>query len=85
MLDTGSYGLRIFSQVLPFSLPLETAGSATLAECVQYAGGNSDWGPVAMADVILGGEPAIRVPIQVIDATFGSVAGSLGSGWTARA
>jgi hypothetical protein len=76
VLDTGSYGLRIFSQVLPFSLPLETAGSATLAECVQYAGGNSDWGPVAMADVILGGEPAIRVPIQVIDATFGSVPSS---------
>ncbi len=76
VLDTGSYGLRVFGQVLPFSLPPETAGSATLAECVQYAGGNSDWGPVAMADVILGGEAAVRVPIQVIDATFGSVPSS---------
>jgi hypothetical protein len=73
LLDTGSYGLRIFKQVLPFSLPLATAGSATLAECIQYVDGSSDWGPVATADVILGGEPTIRIPIQVIDATFGPV------------
>lgn len=71
VLDTGSYGLRIFSQALPFSLPLSTAGSFTIAECIQYVDGSSDWGPVASADVVLGGEAAIPIAVQVIDATFG--------------
>jgi hypothetical protein len=71
LLDTGSYGLRLFREVLPFSLPLAPSGSGTLAQCIQYLDGGSHWGPVASADVVLGGEPVIRVPIQVIDATFG--------------
>ncbi len=71
LLDTGSYGLRVFASVLPFSLPLAAAGSATIAECIQYLDGSSHWGPVATADVVLGGEPSIQVPVQVIDATFG--------------
>ena len=73
LLDTGSYGLRIFKQALPFSLPLSTVGSATIAECIQYSDGASDWGPVALADLVLGGEPPIQVPVQVIDATFGPI------------
>jgi uncharacterized repeat protein (TIGR02543 family) len=85
LLDTGSYGLRIFKQVLPFSLPFATAGSATIAACIQYIDGSSDWGPVAMADVVLGGEPAIRVPIQVVDATFGPVPSSCPSPETSPA
>jgi hypothetical protein len=76
MLDTGSYGLRVFKQALPFSLPLSTIGSATIAECIQYSDGASDWGPVALADVVLGGEPTIQIPVQVIDATFGTVPSS---------
>lgn len=71
LLDTGSYGLRIFNQVLRFSLPLQTSGSATIAECIQYVDGTSDWGPVASADVVLGGEAAIPIAVQVIDAAFG--------------
>jgi uncharacterized repeat protein (TIGR02543 family) len=71
LLDTGSYGLRLFKEVLPFSLPLVAAGAGTLAECVPFLDGSSDWGPVASADVVLGGEAPVRVPIQVIDATFG--------------
>lgn len=70
LLDTGSYGMRLFREVLPFSLPPVASGGGTLAECVQYLDGSSDWGPVATADLILGGEPAVRVPIQVIDAAF---------------
>lgn len=72
LLDTGSYGLRLFKEVLPFSLPLAASGAGTLAECVQYLDGSSDWGPVASADLVLGGEPAVNVPLQVIDATFGA-------------
>ena len=70
LLDTGSYGLRIFSQALTVLAPPPVAG--TFAECIQFGDGTSVWGPVQMADVVLGSEPAVRVPIQVIDATFGA-------------
>ena len=82
LLDTGSFGLRIFKQLLNnVSLRQVTSGSGSLAECVQYADNTSDWGPVRTASVILGNEPAVEVPIQVIDSTFpdgtGTVAQSL--------
>ncbi len=72
LLDTGSYGLRIFKQALTVPLAQVTGSSGSLAECIQYADGSSDWGPVQMASVILGNEPAVQVPIQVIDSTFGT-------------
>jgi hypothetical protein len=70
LLDTGSFGLRIFKQVLNVSLAQETDGSGSIAECIQYGDGSSDWGPVQIASVVLGNEPAVEVPIQVIDSTF---------------
>lgn len=74
LLDTGSFGLRIFKQALPFTLPAVAApGGGNLAECVKYADLSADWGPVVGADVYLANEPAVRVPIQVIDATYGTV------------
>ena len=74
LLDTGSSGLRIFKPLLTeISLTQVTSGSGSLAECIQYADGSAEWGPVQMADVILGSEPAVTVPIQVIDSTFGTV------------
>jgi len=72
VLDTGSCGLRIFKQALTVSLVQETVGSGSLAECIQYGDGSSDWGPVQIASVIIGNEPAVQVPIQVIDSTFGT-------------
>ncbi len=73
LLDTGSFGLRIFKQALSVSL-LQVAGSSgSLAECVQFGDGSEDWGPVQTASVILGNEPAVQVPIQVIDSTFGTL------------
>ncbi|MDD2540486.1 MAG: DUF3443 family protein [Desulfuromonadaceae bacterium] len=74
LLDTGSFGLRIFKQALSTNLvlPQVTVASGALAECIQFGDGSSDWGPVQMATVILGNEPAIQVPIQVVDATFGT-------------
>jgi hypothetical protein len=74
LLDTGSFGLRLFSGVVS-TVPLTqipASGGGSLAECVQYADGSSNWGPVQFADVVLGGEPAVTVPIQVIDQSFGS-------------
>jgi len=73
LLDTGDSGLRIFKQALTnpnVLLTQVTSGSGSLAECIQYADGSSDWGPVQMASVILGNEPAVQIPIQVIDSTF---------------
>lgn len=79
LLDTGSNGLRIFKQALNVSLPQVTVASGSLAECIQYGDGSSDWGPIQMANVVLGGEPAVQVPIQVIDATFGSLPSACGN------
>ena len=57
LLDTGSFGLRIFKQKLgSVSLTQVASGSGSLAEVVEYADGSSDWGPVQLANVILGHE-----------------------------
>jgi len=80
LLDTGSYGLRIFKSALTgVTLSQITSGSGSVAECVSFADGSSDWGPIMKAGVILGNEPAVEVPIQVIDSTFGTVPGACGS------
>ncbi len=79
LLDTGSFGLRIFKQALNVPLTQVSTGSGSLAECIQYADGSADWGPVQMASVILGNEPAVQVPIQVIDSTFGTVPSQCGT------
>jgi hypothetical protein len=80
LLDTGSSGLRIFKTVLNnLSLPQVTVPGGNLAECVQFADGSADWGPVQTANVVLGGEPSVTVPIQVIDSTFGTVPTACGT------
>lgn len=71
LLDTGSYGLRVFSSLLT-GLTLNNVldgSNRPVAECAHFASGK-DWGPVRLADVILGGESGVTVPIQVIDATY---------------
>jgi len=71
LLDTGSYGLRIFNQALSgISLPQVTVNSAPVSECIAYVDGSGDWGPVQSADITLGKETASNVPIQVIDAGY---------------
>ena len=64
LVDTGSSGLRIFASTVTITLP-----SSTLGECL-YFGSGTDWGRVQSVDVVLGGEPAVFVPIHVIDPTF---------------
>ncbi len=85
LLDTGSTGLRIFKQALTVSLPNVASGGGTLATCIQYGDGSSQWGPVAKADVVLAGEPAVNVPVEVIDSTFASVPVRCGTPDTAPA
>ena len=73
LLDTGDVGLRVFKQVLTVPLTAVTEGANPIAECIAYADNSSNWGPVETADVVLGNEPAVSVPIQVIDSAFETV------------
>ena len=67
LVDTGSYGLRVLKSAL--TLPLAQEGN--LVECAQFVSFFT-WGPVAMADVKMGGEAASNIPVQVIgDTTTG--------------
>ena len=79
LLDTGSYGLRLFRQTLPFELPAVTVTGGTLASCVKFADGSADWGPVVTASVQLGDAAAVTTQIQVIDAAFGTVPPACGT------
>jgi len=77
LVDTASTGFRVLASVLPpgFSLPQQRTsdGNSSLVECTQFADGNS-WGPIKSANIILGGETLIDVPIQVIgDAAFPTI------------
>ena len=78
LLDTGSYGLRVFSSVIAgnVSLAQQTISyqgeTLKLAECMEFGTG-ADWGPIQNADVVLGNQTATNIPIQVIDSTFGSM------------
>ena len=71
LVDIGSVGLRVFGSVLsvPLSPSVDSQGRL-LGECTFFADGTTTWGPVQGADVVLGGAPAVRVPIQVINPTF---------------
>ena len=72
LVDIGSVGLRVFGSVLstPLTQSVDAQGHP-LGECTFFADGSSTWGPVQIADVVLGGAPAVRVPIQVIRPNFG--------------
>jgi len=72
LVDTGSSGLRLLHSALASSgIALEQqtdpANSGnTIAECLPFAAGYS-WGPVATADIRIGGESANNVPVQIIN------------------
>lgn len=71
LVDTGSFGLRIFKQsISSLSLPGISSGSGSLAECAMFGDGSSEWGPVSSASLKMANEPAVTVPVQVIDSTY---------------
>ncbi|HEY6452838.1 MAG TPA: DUF3443 domain-containing protein [Steroidobacteraceae bacterium] len=86
LVDTGSYGLRLLASALnglalgPQMDP-NTSGN-TIAECLPFADGYT-WGPVATADVTIGGEVASAVPVNIIDDT-GSFAPTVPSSCTSN-
>jgi len=73
LIDTGSYGLRVFSSLVNVNLAQKTMNGNDLAECVSYADGSSNWGPIKSADVVLGQLKAPNIPIQLIDASFATI------------
>lgn len=86
LVDTGSWGLRVFASQLPASmaLPQENIGNGNaLAECMQFFDGYT-WGSVRTADVQIGGERAASLPLQVIDPNYAAVPGSCSSTGASR-
>jgi len=83
LVDTGSTGLRIFSQAL--SVPLTAAtdsGGNALGECYQFGSGEAFWGQVELADVTLGGETIHNLRMQYMESTYKSVPSSCTQGGT---
>lgn len=67
--DTGSSGLRILASELTIPLPLIMESSnSPLSECVVFADTTYVWGPLATADIQLGSQKAVSVPIQIVGA-----------------
>lgn len=87
MVDTGSTGLRLLSSALSPLMALNRrtgTGGLPLLNCVQFIDNSYAWGPVAMADVGLGGKTATNVPIHVMaDPAYSSLSGPCSSGGTA--
>ncbi|WP_109476597.1 DUF3443 family protein [Paraburkholderia sp. C35] len=69
LVDTESFGLRLFASAIPSStynfLPQQLQAAVPVAECASFGSGNT-WGTVRTADVAMSGELAPSVPIQVI-------------------
>jgi hypothetical protein len=74
LVDTGSTGLRLMASALN-GLPLvpesdPSMSGNTIAECLPFADGYT-WGSVVRAAIIIGGESASNVPVQIIDDNAG--------------
>ena len=66
LVDTGSVGLRVLESELQLDLPTVTnANGLPVAECTPFVDGTM-WGPLKRADVMMGGESAANLPIQLI-------------------
>jgi hypothetical protein len=68
LVDTGSQGLRLLSGALgSVSLPSVADSSGNdIQECIQFISLAYIWGPVAQADIHLGGETASKAAVQII-------------------
>jgi Protein of unknown function (DUF3443) len=93
LVDTGSSGLRILQSQIPLlKLPTQVDSNAnTLENCDSFVDGSYIWGPVAYADVYIGGETANSiggqtavnsVRVQVISSSNSTVPGSCSNGGT---
>ncbi|SIO59467.1 DUF3443 family protein [Paraburkholderia phenazinium] len=71
LVDTESFGLRLFASAIPASTlnaltaQTQTPGGATIAECAIFGSGYA-WGTVRNADIRMADEVGQNVPIQVM-------------------
>ena len=72
LVDTGSYGLRLFASALGSNVQLTPMVSTTagtlgqpIGECAGFIS-NSVWGPVRMATVKLGAMQTSQIPVQIL-------------------
>lgn len=73
LVDTGSVGLRLFKAQVSIPLsPVTNTNGQEIAECISYSGGATQWGPLKWADVVIGQEPAAKIPIQIVDVDYGT-------------
>jgi len=88
LVDTGSTGLRLLSSALAPGLNLNRISSNSnsnsgppLLGCMPFIDQSFAWGPIATADITLGGKTAASTPVQVIaDPAFNHLAASCASG-----
>src|ERR1019366_6857926 len=72
LVDTGSVGLRVMASALSAAglsltnMPDPALSTNTIAECLPFADGYT-WGPIASADVSMGGELAAGVSVNILD------------------
>lgn len=86
LVDTGSWGVRLFASQLPASMNLpqqKDAAGHQVAECMQFFDGYT-WGAVKLADLQIAGERAASLPIQVIDPNYASLPADCASFGAAR-
>jgi len=83
LVDTGSVGVRVLESELTLPLPgVTNASNLPLAECTPFVDGTA-WGPLRVADVVVGGESAAKLPIQLIgEKTYTMPASCTGSAIT---
>ena len=82
LVDTGSTGLRLLNAAVSLPLPLVKVADQQLYNCVQFIDQSYMWGPVATADVYLGGtaldgEKAASLRIQLAGTTGAATAPSV--------
>lgn len=84
LVDTGSTGLRLLASALAPGLSLNRTNSSSglpLLGCMQFIDQSFAWGPIATADITLGGKTAASTPVQIIgDPVFSPLAGSCSAG-----
>ena len=84
LVDTGSEGLRLLQSELT-SLALPQAGDGAgdyYNNCVSFLDGSYLWGPVALADIYMGGEAVGSAPIQLISSGSPTVPTACSNGGT---
>lgn len=69
LVDTGSVGLRLLASAVPADLQLGAAKNTNgnvLLGCANFLDGSFAWGPLALADVKLGGLTASNTAVQLV-------------------